>query len=392
MRLPASLIALAAALLTAPIAGAQSAAPFSAPIAAGSLTSKLDPGYHHALEPETYTPAARQARAEALAAGSIHTLPTWRIGFSVAGKDYAANLVGAIPGASGVTTIPTVIVPIRLTVPDVSADGKTPVVFDARQVTASMLNSPIFQPSVYASGDLTFVDAMLHAEFPLAPASWSTIYEPRVGEVLNIKAPAHAVKVYTSKSGALLGIVNDDKVIDAAIFKAVGNYPSTTHVIFVTYNALEHDAFGYHDMLDVAPKQGGGRDIAVFTYTSWLVGVDDLFTTPSPDADTLAHEIAEVTHDPLSTSLTREWGDAFGHNACFQDFIEVGDAIEDAPAAVQNWTQPVTIDGVTTDYTLQNEALLPWFERQKPSSALNGAYSFPSTTALTKPAPLNCVK
>lgn len=386
----AAVVALAGALLGAPVA-----AQVSAPIPAASLGVKLNPGYNHPRSVETDNPAARQARSDALRAGTVRTLPTWRLTFTVAGKDYAANLVGAIPGVSGATTIDTVIVPVRVAVPDVSADGgKTRVVFDGNQATASVLGSPIFELSTYSSGDLTFVDAMLHAEFPMAPASWSTLYAPRVGHQISLVAPPHAVKVYAAKSGQLLGVVMDDKLIDAALVKALGAYPATTHVIFVTYNLLEHDAFGYHGFIDVKSRDGttGNRNLAVFTYTSWLVGVDDLFTIPSPDATTLAHEIAEVTHDPLITSLTREWGDAFGGNRCFQPYIEVGDAIEDAPAAVQLWTQPVTLNGVTTSYTLQNEALLPWFERQTPSTAAGGAYSFPSPTALTKAAPLNCVK
>jgi len=42
---------------------------------------------------------------------------------------------------------------------------------------------------------------------------------------------------------------------------------------------------------------------------------------------------------------------------------------------------PVTINGTT--YHPQTQALLPWFERQSPSSAYAGTYSYPDTTALT---------
>jgi hypothetical protein len=42
------------------------------------------------------------------------------------------------------------------------------------------------------------------------------------------------------------------------------------------------------------------------------------------------------------------------------------------------------IDGFV--YHPQNEALLQWFQRKKPSDALDGAYSFPDETLLTSPA------
>lgn len=42
----------------------------------------------------------------------------------------------------------------------------------------------------------------------------------------------------------------------------------------------------------------------------------------------------------------------------------------------------MALDGVT----MQTEALLPWFERESPSSAVAGAYSYPDTTILTSVA------
>jgi hypothetical protein len=50
------------------------------------------------------------------------------------------------------------------------------------------------------------------------------------------------------------------------------------------------------------------------------------------------------------------------------------------------------VDGQPFDFTVQNAALLPWFAREDPSSALDGAYSFPTVGILTKPAPMHCVK
>ena len=281
--------------------------------------------------------------------------------------------------------------PIRLTVSDYSVDGKTPVVFDGSKVMERVLDSPIFHTSTYGDGDRQFGDAMLRMEFPTAPASWSLTLSPSVGPVLDIVAPPGTVRVFKSNSGSLLAVVDDDTVIDGPIGKMLGapGFTYDKYVVFISSNALEHDAFGYHGAVFLSHRS----EEHVYAYNSWLEGVGDLFSIPSPDAATLSHEVAETIHDaffgPLVSS-TLLWGDAFGGNRCFQKFIEVGDAIEDAPGPVQLYKQPVQIGGLQRVYTLQNEALLPWFERQRPSTAMSGAYSFPSTSALTSPAPLTC--
>jgi hypothetical protein len=388
-----SLAALAFTLSAAvsPLAAAL-AAPFHTPIPADQMGGKLDPGYHHPRDADLVTPAQWAAFEADLAAGRIETLPHWKGSFAISGQTYGYTLLGGAPADGGTTVIPTVIVPIRLTVSDYSVDGKHPLVLDGTKAVASMLASPIFQASAWPAGNLQFEDAMLRTEFPTASGGWRTQFSPSVAAPIDIVAPAGAVKVYKSKSGALLGVIVDDSIIDrgrdSPIPTAVRAASPQTYVVFVTYNALENAAFGYHsDRIDQK-----SHTATIYTYTSWLVGVDDLFTIPSPDADTLAHEISEATHDPLGTSRTLLWGDAFRKNRCFQTYIETGDAVEDAPAPVQNWRQPIEVDGKEKLYTLQTEALLPWFERQSPSTALGGAYSFPNTFALTTAAPLTCVK
>jgi hypothetical protein len=45
---------------------------------------------------------------------------------------------------------------------------------------------------------------------------------------------------------------------------------------------------------------------------------------------------------------------------------------------------PVTLSGFA--YHPQTEALLQWFSREKPSSAIHGAYSYPDISALRGPS------
>jgi hypothetical protein len=65
-------------------------------------------------------------------------------------------------------------------------------------------------------------------------------------------------------------------------------------------------------------------------------------------------------------------------NGNCQDNLEVGDVIEGLPRQ----SFPITMPNGFT-YHPQNEALLQWFEFQSPSTALNGAYSYPDITTLT---------
>ena len=332
----------------------------------------------------------RQKADAALASGKLQSLPHWQGSYSIGDQRYHYNILGGNPKNGGTTEIKTLIVPIRLTISDFSENGKTPLLLDATKVTGQILRSPIFKASDYITGFQQFGDAMLRAEFPEAPANWHTILTPTVGSPMDITVPPGASQIFRAKSGKFLAVVKDE-AIDDPIFAAMKNgaYPPDQYVIFITYNALEEDAFGYHDAVYRESKSQEN----VFTYSSWLVEVDDLFTIPSPDTATLSHEVAETIHDAFLGNLSSRtllWGDPFDHNKCFQSFIEVGDAVEDAPAHIQLHQQVVGRGKNATIYTLQNEALLQWFQRKTPSDALAGAYSFPDIWVLPDPAPLTC--
>jgi len=356
------------------------------------LAEKLHPGHDRPDLMARHTPEERNRILAAERAGTLTTLPHWQGSFSIHDKEYHYTIVGGDPAHAEPTTIPTVIVPIRLTVSDYSEDGVNPLVLDATPIVRDILHSPIFEKSNYITGYQQFTDGMLRAEFPQAPPTWHTVLSPSVYSTVDVTAPPGAVHVFRAKSGKLLADIRDDSLIDDPIFQMIGNgvFAPDQFVIFVTYNALEHDAFGYHAALFRETK----TQEMVFAYSSWLVGVDDLFFIPSPDTATLSHEVAETIHDAFLgslSSLTLLWGDPFFHNECFQRFIEVGDAVEDAPARVQLHEQVVGFGKQARVYTLQNEATLQWFERKDPSDALAATYSFPDIWVLKKPAPDRCV-
>jgi hypothetical protein len=386
-------IQLAFALVLAFAAGLHAQGSFKKAIPFDQMPQKLRVSYKH-LDPLADLSAQERARISAgLNAGTLQTLPHWQGSFAINGTSYNYTIVGGDPQNGGATKVRTVIVPIKLTIPDYSADGKNPIVLDATPIIPQIIASPIFQVSDYISGYQQFTDAMLRTEFPNAAAGWHTVLSPVVtGATLDIIATPGSVTVFQSQSGNYLADVLDDHIFDRTFLTMLedGDFPSDEYVIFISYNSVEHDAFGYH----AAGFHANQTQENVFAYSSWLLGVDDLLSVPSPDAATLSHEVAETIHDAFIgnlTSLTLVWGDPFNHNKCFQNYIETGDAVEDAPAHIELHEQVVGFGSQAHVYTLQNEALLPWFERETPSDALAGAYSFPDIWVLTSAAPLTCV-
>ena len=363
---------------------------FKRPIQTEQMPRLLRPGFHHpAIAPLTLQ--EREQLRAAAQSGTLETLPYWQGSFTIVDTSFNYTILGNDPQTGGTVTIPTPIIPLRITVSDYSVDGQNPIVFDATPAVPQVAGSPIFQVSDYITGYQQFGDAMLHAEFPDAAHGWHTLLQAIPYPALDITIEPGGAQVFQTKSGQLFANILDDSDIDNAILTMLrsGAIPPQMYPIFISYNSSEHDAFGYH----AAIFRKGGSEENVFAYSSWLIGLDDLFSIPSPDAATLSHEVAETIHDAFNgdlASLTVLWGDPFGHNRCFQNFIEVGDAVEDAPGNVQLHQQVVGLGNKARIYTLQNEATLPWFERKTPSDALAATYSFPDIWVLPAAAPYRC--
>jgi hypothetical protein len=135
---------------------------------------------------------------------------------------------------------------------------------------------------------------------------------------------------------------------------------------------------GFHTF-DVEPgdsSNGNLLRVFVFNYSTWD---QPIFLDPTVlDVTGLSHEVSETFNDPFVAAfgpdITPWW---LSPNGNCQDDLEVGDVIEGLPHQVF----PITMNGFT--YHPQNEALLQWFEFQSPSTAINGAYSYPDISTLT---------
>jgi len=146
---------------------------------------------------------------------------------------------------------------------------------------------------------------------------------------------------------------------------------------------------GFHSF-DFEPgdaSNGNRLKFYIVNYSSWIS--PGLFGGGFQDVTAHSHEIAETFNDPFVGfdnvhNITPFWQNDAGQ--C-QDLLEDGDVIEDLP----NPTVEVTVNGFT--YHPQDESLLPWFEFQKNSIAIDNAYSYPNETVLTHlsaPQPFNC--
>jgi hypothetical protein len=126
--------------------------------------------------------------------------------------------------------------------------------------------------------------------------------------------------------------------------------------------------------------------LQVFGYSAWLTppaaGIPDF-----EDIAFLAHEVVEAVNDPFIgtanlpggpfTNFVPEYTNALG--GC-QHTLETGDFIE----GLAKSSFPVTLNNFT--YHPQNEQLIQWFSREVPSSAFQGAYSYPDTSLLSSPS------
>ena len=142
-------------------------------------------------------------------------------------------------------------------------------------------------------------------------------------------------------------------------------------------NALNCCVMGFHSagpVLEVV-----GDPLQTWAWSSWISAEDDIGTGWA-DVLGLSHEIMEWMDDPFITNVVPPWQIPDGSGSCGDRLLEVGDPIEVLPDP----SYPVLFDGYT--YHPQNIALLPWFSREKPSKAIDGAYSFPNESLLTSPS------
>ncbi|MGC2530562.1 MAG: hypothetical protein WA639_22665 [Candidatus Acidiferrum sp.] len=275
--------------------------------------------------------------------------------------------------------------------------------YDATQFVQPVLNSPVFSNTFYSSSNTPtqFTDAVMRAEFfQRADDGWHTLLRPRIAKprtmvlirgtyyfALNSDGSccAYVLIDYNTFVNALFPATPTDTTTPIGAAENAGDI--TTKDIssflfpnaYLYFNGNPNDCcvLGFHsyDLEPGGPNNGFQERRYIMNYSSWIT--PGLFGTAFADITALSHEMSETFNDPFGGNATPWW---LAPNGNCQNNLETGDVIEGLPNAVY----PVSLNGST--WSPQNEALLPWFAGQTPSSAIHHAYSYPDATVLTATA------
>jgi hypothetical protein len=285
-----------------------------------------------------------------------------------------------------------------------NADGSPRFVNGQRLISspaayvAPTLASPIFQPTGYSSSFIPtqFTDSILRAEFyGVAPHDWHTLLDPSVQPGLTMVLVAGTYRFALNGDGSCCAfILVDESTFRNALFPAAGpttviaqavaaGYITTQDIstflfpntfLYQNGNPSQCCVLGFHNYAVGSgdPSNGWMERRYVFNYSSWVTL--GLFTSGWADVTVLSHELTETFNDPFGGNLVPWW---LAPNGNCQNNLETGDVIENLPNAIK------TIHLGGTVYHVQNEALLQWFAGQTPSTAINGAYSYPDPVLTT---------
>lgn len=310
--------------------------------------------------------------------GRLRAPPTWRGSFSYAGTKYPYVMAGGNPRKGDETRIDTSFIALSFVFDEFVDASGNPLRIDAGDLAGDVFGSPNFNATKYTVGTGQFGDAVQRATFwSVMERDWhTTLNRPRVLTPVTIEVPVGQAQVFDAGNGKMLGFVNIDFLYSQLqTILQLEDVHTDELPILVSRNVWADQALGFHDAVETT--RGGHSGIQTYLWTSWIDedSIDPIFA----DATTLTHEVSEWISDPFINnpapgSLIPESG-----GFCL-DVVEVGDPIEFLP----NQMAPITVRGRT--YHTQVETMLQWFSRESPSSAFQGAYSYPDTTVLTAPA------
>lgn len=264
-------------------------------------------------------------------------------------------MVGQKPQAGGTTKIPTVIVPLVLTL---HHQGNAEVL-NATSVVGDVAASPIFQPYDFPSGKTQFADAMQRAQFKaIAKPDWHTLLgQPGVMPPVRIDIPAaNGYILHSRRTGESLGIVDLDFVkkhlpkVEGKLVLAI----SRNVAYYVLGDATVCCTVGTHENSLVV---GSYFDPKVYPHFADVQGI--------------SQQLGEWFNDPAQNRFPA-WLEPSANITC-GGHGESSSYLLEQPA-------DFLADGNASPagkYHLENMALLPWFEQRQAS-----AYSFPDGNAL----------
>ena len=328
----------------------------------------------------------------------IVSLPTFTRSFTFGGQTFPFTMVGQDPSLKRTTIVPTTYIPMSLVFDEfVDANGNS-ITIDAESITNEIKNSPIFAKSPFSTGFTQLIDAEMRAQFFGATNNdrgdnfHLLLGNPKTLTPVTIEVPVGSGLLFQLPDGSLFAFI-DIAYINAQLNTLVQTEGITVDSIpiFLTRNAVYGQFFqgnpasccvgGFHTAFET--KRVGNKSFVQTIAFATSLDQDvaqGLFGAPLfADIFALSHEVAELANNPFINNATPNYQlPGLPDGAC-QANLEVGDGVIN----LTNASTTLTLNGF--DYHPQTVALLQWFEGITPSDAINGAYSYPDTTALTAP-------
>jgi hypothetical protein len=341
------------ALVVASLAAVPSAAPAGASHPTSTPVTRSEARLADAFQP-------RQARVDAVRHGRI-ALPTWTSSFSSGGATHPYTMVGTDPAAGSATTrVATQILPLRLTF----AGGITLDGTDAVQATRL---SPMFKSADYRSGRSQYGDAMQRASFwdqvsTVSPGYHVLLSQPKVLDTVSIDVPPSGGSATQTPNGPA-GTVTTAFL--TTLLPQLSAYYDPAALLIIVVKDVSGDGFlGFHFSFTPA----GRTEPMTFIFTGYFT--PNVVVGPErADAYVLSHEVQEWINDPYVTNVVPDWI-APGNGTCFNNLLEVGDAVEFLP------TPSFAVRTAGRTYHVTDVAGISWFAHDVPSRELGGAYSY----------------
>lgn len=298
-------------------------------------------------------------------------LASWTSTFKSEAKIWSYTMVGTNPSkGSKTTTVPVTIVPLKM----VFSNGKS---FDGTSQVPATISSPIFQNASFISGNTQYSDAVARAEFWKSVSTTSKNYHvllgtPTIASTVTMNIPsASGATVVDPSSGKTIGLV-DINYLDPQLQAMLTSMHFTANMLpmFISFNVYATQGApnlndccigGYHNAI----TNSAGLQTYLWT-TEASAGVQGGF---SEDVSALSHETLEWFNDPFTNNVVPNWISPIAPQYGCNNFLEVGDPLVGVV---------FTVTGFSSDH-LQDVAFFNWFARQKPSTAINGLYTYLGT-------------
>jgi len=326
---------------------------------------------------------ARGVDSQSLAAQATAgtTLPHWTGSFIADDNTYSYRMLGTDPSlGSQTTTIPAILIPLKLVFSDKTVLDATAPVFGQTQSSLQLTQaSPLFQNVSFAPGgtnvgDTQYIDAFQRANFwnlvSTTSPDYHVLFTVTTEPVQTLTVPKYFGHTEAGP-GNRIGYVDFDWYdgqLGVILYRL--KIKTNTLAVFLNYNVMQTSGAvtyaGYHAAFG-SPAQAylsaGFYDQSIFSY-----GGDIIF---------LSNEMGATMDDPFANNSVPPWTNPQSPSGPCSRQLQVGEPVSDVGI------NTVVLSGYT--YHPQDLTFLGWFAGETPTTtSVNGWYTFGNN--LTGPA------